>query len=379
MKQNMYGFGLGATIVGLVFICFPAIVFSGVADEAFASSRMSSSMKSDISSLGDAKIYKLPIPVQGVKMSELRDTWGDARAAGRSHEGVDIFADRGTAVISPTNAVIGSIGYGATGGNFIFTINPGQERYYFAHLDGIREGLSRGDVVSAGEVIGYVGNTGNADHANPHLHFGIYSPRTINPFSRLTHVYDGTTTIVKATSSVAITSVKAPAPIVIAIDVPTVDLEEGDENEDVKKLQLFLINNSEGVNRNRLAGAGSTGYFGQITKNALAEYQTNNNIAPASGYYGRITRYQINKSSLTTSLTRDLEKGMKGDDVLALQKYLNTMGYRVTSEGSGSPGNETIYFGKATKAALIAFQKAHGISPSLGYFGPLTRAYIKNN
>ena len=61
----------------------------------------------------------------------------------------------------------------------------------------------------------------------------------------------------------------------------------------------------------------------------------------------------------------------------ALQVYLNTHGYVVAKTGAGSPGNETARFGAATKAALVKFQKAAGITPASGFLGALTRAYIK--
>lgn len=77
------------------------------------------------------------------------------------------------------------------------------------------------------------------------------------------------------------------------------------------------------------------------------------------------------------SFTRDLEVGVIGDDVKALQVYLNTHGYTVSSSGPGSPGNETTRFGGATKAALIKFQKTNGITPAAGYFGPKTRGAVK--
>jgi hypothetical protein len=79
------------------------------------------------------------------------------------------------------------------------------------------------------------------------------------------------------------------------------------------------------------------------------------------------------------SFSRDLQVGATGDDVKALQVYLNTHGYAVASSGAGSSGNETTKFGAATKAALIKLQKAAGISPAAGYFGAKTRAYIAAN
>lgn len=78
----------------------------------------------------------------------------------------------------------------------------------------------------------------------------------------------------------------------------------------------------------------------------------------------------------SASFSRNLEVGMTGEDVKALQVYLNSNGYTVAASGPGSAGNETTKFGGATKAALIKFQKAKGITPAAGYFGPKTRALI---
>ena len=79
------------------------------------------------------------------------------------------------------------------------------------------------------------------------------------------------------------------------------------------------------------------------------------------------------------SFKRDLKVGLKGDDVKALQVYLNSKGFTVSAKGAGSPGAETTMFGNATRAALIKFQKAKGIVPAAGYFGAKTRAYIAAN
>jgi len=81
--------------------------------------------------------------------------------------------------------------------------------------------------------------------------------------------------------------------------------------------------------------------------------------------------------TVTAAFARNLELGMTGADVKALQQWLNANGYRVASSGPGSPGNETSKFGGATRAALIKFQKTMGITPAAGYFGPKTRAAVK--
>jgi uncharacterized delta-60 repeat protein len=81
----------------------------------------------------------------------------------------------------------------------------------------------------------------------------------------------------------------------------------------------------------------------------------------------------------TPTFTTDLYFGMVDPEVRLLQKYLNTHGFIVTTTGNGSPGQEINRFGPATRAALVKFQKANKISPSAGYFGPLTRGYVNSH
>ena len=74
------------------------------------------------------------------------------------------------------------------------------------------------------------------------------------------------------------------------------------------------------------------------------------------------------------AFTRALTVGSRGDDVMCLQKYLNSAGYTIAASGAGSPGNETTYFGGLTKAAVAKWQAAMGVSPAVGYFGSISRA-----
>jgi murein DD-endopeptidase MepM/ murein hydrolase activator NlpD len=77
----------------------------------------------------------LPVPVAGVKPRALVDTWGGARSEGRSHEGIDIFAKRGTPVLSSTEGMVLRVGTNRLGGQVVWVLGPGGQRHYYAHLD----------------------------------------------------------------------------------------------------------------------------------------------------------------------------------------------------------------------------------------------------
>lgn len=116
----------------------------------------------------------LPVPVEGVAARRVADTFGAPRGADRTHAGVDIFASRGTAVLSATRGIVTDVRESGLGGRQVWVRGPAGERYYYAHLEGWRDGLSPGEVVAPGTVLGYVGDTGNAKGTPPHLHWGIY-------------------------------------------------------------------------------------------------------------------------------------------------------------------------------------------------------------
>lgn len=100
------------------------------------------------------------------------DTWGAPRSGGRSHQGVDMMAARGTPVVAIYSGSITRTGTGsALGGITIWMRSGSGDLFYYAHLDGFADGVVAGKSVTVGEVIGYVGSTGNASPAYPHLHF----------------------------------------------------------------------------------------------------------------------------------------------------------------------------------------------------------------
>ena len=117
----------------------------------------------------------LIVPVQGIAPDALEDTFRDARAGDRSHEALDIMAPRGTPVLAVADGHIEKLFDSKPGGLTIYQFDPaGRHAYYYAHLDRYAPGLEEGDAVEQGQVIGYVGSTGNASDDAPHLHFAIF-------------------------------------------------------------------------------------------------------------------------------------------------------------------------------------------------------------
>ncbi|HEX4914430.1 MAG TPA: M23 family metallopeptidase [Vicinamibacterales bacterium] len=125
-------------------------------------------------------LASLPFPVEGITAAAVQSEFGAARDAGRrEHEGLDIFAARNTPVV----AVVDGVAQADTnplGGNVVWLRDGAEPRsFYYAHLSRAAfEGTTR---VRAGDVVGYIGNTGNARTTPPHLHFGIYQREAIDP------------------------------------------------------------------------------------------------------------------------------------------------------------------------------------------------------
>lgn len=121
----------------------------------------------------------MAFPVQGGIRPDIGSFWGDPRDGGRRrHEGVDIFAERGTPVLATADGRIRRTGDGGIGGKTVWLSAKGKSMYY-AHLDSIN--TQSGREVQVGDTLGFVGNTGNARTTPPHLHFGIYNRGAINP------------------------------------------------------------------------------------------------------------------------------------------------------------------------------------------------------
>src|SRR5437588_650416 len=128
----------------------------------------------------------LEMPVQGVTKSQIADTWHAPREGDRLHEGQDIFAKRGTPVLSATDGYVLRIGENTLGGQTVSVIGAGGRIYYYAHLDSYAPNIAIGDRVTTQTVLGYVGNTGNAAGGPTHLHFGVYArDGALNPLPLL--------------------------------------------------------------------------------------------------------------------------------------------------------------------------------------------------
>lgn len=126
------------------------------------------------------------MPVYGIGIREITDSWQAPRPEGRLHEGQDIFAAKGMPVFSATAGYVIRKGVADLGGNFVYVAGPGGRRYYYAHFGRIAEGLKIGQEVTTDTVLGFVGNTGNAEGTPFHLHFGVYqSRRALNPLPLL--------------------------------------------------------------------------------------------------------------------------------------------------------------------------------------------------
>ncbi len=117
----------------------------------------------------------LMVPVDGVAPVRVPDTYWQGRDGGaRTHQALDIFASRGTPVLAADSGTVLRLAKNTLGGITIYATDPERRFvFYYAHLDRYAPGLAEGKMVAQGEVIGYVGTTGNAPKNTPHLHFQV--------------------------------------------------------------------------------------------------------------------------------------------------------------------------------------------------------------
>ncbi|WP_374524974.1 M23 family metallopeptidase [Sphingopyxis sp.] len=146
--------------------------------------------------VGTAPEPDIIIPVEGIRASDLVNSWDKSRAEGRVHHAIDIQAPLGTPVLAAMDGRIEKLFASKRGGLTIYQRSPdGRLILYYAHLLGYRRGLAEGQTIRRGQVIGTVGASGNADPTFPHLHFQILETvpgsgwqggEPINPYPLLT-------------------------------------------------------------------------------------------------------------------------------------------------------------------------------------------------
>ncbi len=132
----------------------------------------------------DLLFASMEMPVRDLRARDIADSWGAPRDGGeRKHRGIDLFAPRGTQIVAVADGVIEFIGNYPKGGRCIWLSTDQGVLFYYAHLERWAVGIFEGMEVRKGEVLGYVGNTGNAITTPPHLHFGIYDDNeALNPY-----------------------------------------------------------------------------------------------------------------------------------------------------------------------------------------------------
>lgn len=296
--------------------------------------RVSSSLSRKIRALDEDPVKELPIPIlMGISMRQITPNFGDPRGGGtRTHEGLDIMAPKGAYIVSPTDAVVTGLGTGDYSGKYVYTANPGGERFAYIHLDTID--VKYGQVLKAGDLVGTVGSTGNASGGAPHLHFEIQKDGSTDPYPRLAREFTlkervaaleaivkdaddekdeaesivslyRATLISARTQGIALSGTFTKAlGTAVGGALPGASLPAGSPSfprglglgssgEDVKLLQSFLIAQDSGTATDALEAAGATGYLGPVTQKALIEYQTKAGITPASGYFGPLTRARV--------------------------------------------------------------------------------------
>jgi murein DD-endopeptidase MepM/ murein hydrolase activator NlpD len=155
--------GAGATVLLAAFVLLQA--WSRPSQPPAAPGRVSP---------GDLSAGRLRFPVPAVSLAAMVDSFAEARGT-RAHQAVDILAPRGSPVVAVDDGTLVRLSSSLAGGIAVYQLDvSGQLCFFYAHLERYARGLATGQVVKKGEVIGYVGTTGNAPRNTPHLHFAIH-------------------------------------------------------------------------------------------------------------------------------------------------------------------------------------------------------------
>jgi murein DD-endopeptidase MepM/ murein hydrolase activator NlpD len=125
--------------------------------------------------LPELRDRQLEFPVRGAARRDLRDSFDETRGSTRDHKAIDIMAPRHTAILAVEDGTIARLFESKRGGTTVYQFDPETRYvYYYAHLERYADGLQEGNRVQRGQVLGYVGTSGNAPKDTPHLHFAIF-------------------------------------------------------------------------------------------------------------------------------------------------------------------------------------------------------------
>ncbi len=312
---------------------------------------------------GEMVDHVITLPVDGEH--HLWDTFWAARSNETGvHHAQDIMADKMTPVVAAASGTIRLVNWSSRPDDLnpercctiVLRHDDGWESWYI-HLNndtpgtddgkgwGIAEGIVPGVHVDAGQLIGWVGDSGNAESTAPHVHFELRDPAgvVVNPYAAL-----------RAAGA------NAPAPSDAVLAGVRV-LRQGMRGADVERLQQLLA--AEGLDPGPVDGI-----FGRRTDRAVRAFQRDHGLT-VDGIVGSATRGALRRVAPAEGpvFDRILRKGSIGNDVRAVQSMLKAAGF--------DPGPVDAVFGGKTLLAVLAFQEANGLSVD-GLVGPKTLAAL---
>ena len=158
------------------FLAAPPAAKGAIAERAAPGKPAAAPTPAPIATTGDVPRGRIRVPIDGEDIETFKGGFAEKRdAGGRPHEAVDMLAPRNTPVHAVENGTIAKLFTSKAGGLTIDQFDPtGRLCYYYAHLERYADGLKDGQTVSQGDIIGYVGTTGNAPANTPHLHFAVF-------------------------------------------------------------------------------------------------------------------------------------------------------------------------------------------------------------
>lgn len=329
-----------------------------------------------------ALVRPIVFPVQGEY--SFHDDYANPRGGGmRKHLGNDIIAPKHTPVVSTVDGIITFIAIPEASWGYAITIEDADGyKYHYIHLNNDTpgtddgkggeqyayvSGLHRGSKVTKGQLLGWLGDSGNAEETVSHLHFEVQAPggEYPNPYESLM-VASGNK---NQGQFVAVTHGESPTADEQQAFIATRILREGMIDSDVAKLHVQL-------SELKLYTGTTTQTYTWVTREAVRAFQVREKL-DATGVADEVTRariaFRLRSNAVSVSvvapITSSLAVGSRGIQVLTLQQKLKSLGF-FTGEVTG-------YFGPVTKASVMAFQKSKGLE-QVGFTGPRTRSALSS-